>query len=201
MRKLLTLGIFGALLSFGAKGQALSQGQSNIQLYYGIGPNIVKAFLEASIEGSSATNITVGSLGPIGLRYSYMVSDKAGVGLDANYTDTYMTYTDMDTTGAASYSYTVGARTMRFMPRFDFHFAGGDNFDAYFGIGAGYRTRIYYAESDDPNFVNDATEGVNPVAFRVAVGGQYFFSPNIGLNMEIGLGGGGLLRSGLAMKF
>ena len=86
------------------------------------------------------------------------------------------------------------------MPRFDFHFSGSDVFDAYFGVGAGYRDRTYYTKTLDPSYEDYNVNGVLPSALRLAVGGTYFLSDNIGLNMEFGLGGGGLIRTGLSIK-
>ena len=87
------------------------------------------------------------------------------------------------------------------MPRFDYHFTDNDNFDGYFGIAAGFRKATWYTESSDPNFVDDELEGSIPIALRLAVGGTYYLIDNLGLNLELGLFGGGLVRGGLALKF
>ena len=42
---------------------------------------------------------------------------------------------------------------------------------------------------------------INPIAFRLAVGGTYYLMENFGINLELGLGGGGLLRGGLTLQF
>ena len=87
------------------------------------------------------------------------------------------------------------------MPRFDYHFTDNDNFDGYFGVAAGFRKATWYTESSDPNFVDDDAEGINPIALRLAVGGTYYLIDNLGLNLELGLFGGGLVRGGLVLKF
>ncbi|MFT7158553.1 MAG: hypothetical protein ACI8Q1_003586, partial [Parvicella sp.] len=33
------------------------------------------------------------------------------------------------------------------------------------------------------------------------LGGRYFFTDNIGMNLEFGVGGGALIQGGLALKF
>ena len=201
MRKLLTLGVLGLFMSFGSQAQSLSQGQSNIQMYYGMDLNLGFQLISAIVEQNGGTALTTSALGPIGLRYSYMTSEKASVGLDINYTDLGVDYTETDSISGTTYTSRFGRKLIRIMPRLDFHFAGGENFDAYFGIAAGYRSPVYYSRSTNPNHTPLTSEGLVPLAFRAAVGGQYFFSPNIGLMMEVGLFGGGALRGGLSMKF
>lgn len=176
--------------------QAVSSGDIFVQAYYGGGLNLGYAILQSSVETSASlgANVSASRLGPIGGRFAYMVSDKVSLGVDVNYSDMSATATD-------TYDYTAGQSTLRAMARFDIHFGSSEKFDSYFGIGAGYRSASYYFESTDPAYVNDALEGINPIAFRIAYGGQYFFSDAIGANLEIGFGGGGLIRAGLSTKF
>ena len=133
-----------------------------------------------------------------------MISKEVGLGIDVNHTDVKLTYTDPAVDSAGNtiyYSYSVGRTILRIMPRFDYHFTDNDNFDGYFGIAAGFRKATWYTESSDPNFVDDDAEGINPIALRLAVGGTYYLIDNLGLNLELGLFGGGLVRGGLALKF
>lgn len=196
MKKILAAVVLGVAGMTGANAQAVSQGNVYIQTYYGGGLNLGYAILQSAAEDATAAGASVSAarLGPVGGRIGYMVSDRIGLGLDVN-------YTDMSATGTDTYSYTIGQKTLRAMTRFDIHFGTSDRFDSYLGIGAGYRSATYYSESTDPNYTDSNLEGVNPVAFRIAYGGQYFFSDNIGANLEIGLGGGGLVRAGLSAKF
>ena len=176
--------------------QAVSSGDMFLQAYYGGGLNLGYEILKSSVETSTSlgANISSSRLGPVGGRFAYMVSDKVSLGVDVN-------YSDMNATATDTYDYTVGQKTLRAMARFDIHFWSSEKFDSYLGIGAGYRSSSYYFESTDHAYVNDALEGTNPVAFRIAYGGQYFFSDALGANLEIGLGGGGLVRAGLSTKF
>lgn len=183
--------------------QAVVTGDKIINAYYGY-PNYLGNLFETTYaNGSTVSNIKINTLGPVGASFAVMVSDHIGVGFDVNFSDVSVDWSDnsVDTLGnATNYVYTVGARTLRVMPRFDFHFSGSDVFDAYFGVGAGYRSRTYYTESTDPNYGDADVSGFLPASFRLAVGGTYFLSDNIGLNMEFGLGGGGLIRTGLSIK-
>jgi hypothetical protein len=177
--------------------QAVVTGDKIINVYYGY-PNYFGNVLKLAVTNTSSNDVKVNTMGPVGGSFAFMVSDHIGVGLDVNFTDVSVDWNSVDSSGVG-YSYTVGASTLRVMPRFDFHFSGSDVFDAYFGVGAGYRSRTYYVESTDPNYDYDIP-GALPSALRLAVGGTYFLSDNIGLNMEFGLGGGGLIRTGLSIK-
>ena len=92
------------------------------------------------------------------------------------------------------------------MARLNYHFVSTDVVDAYVGFGAGYKHKKTTFSSDDP--VNGPTsidgglfDGLIPVTARIALGARFFFTENIGVNMELGLGGGPLLSGGVALKF
>jgi len=184
-----------------ASNIAVSEGSILISAYYG-GPNLNATILEAAYS-NIGENSPAASIGPVGGTFSYMVTDGVGVGLDVNYTDISITWNDntVDSSGTSvNYDYKVGMSTIRIMPRFDFHFGTTEKFAPYVGVAAGWRSRTYYTETDDPNFEDSNAEGFNPIAFRIAAGGSIFLSNNIGINLELGLGGGGLVRGGLVFK-
>lgn len=190
---LLLIGVF----SFGnnISAQAVSKGNVLINGYYG-GPNtsiILMAF-------SGGTGETSSFFGPLGGQVGYMVGDKFSIGLDINYTDNSVSWTGQDLFTSNMYNYTVGFTTLRVMPRFDFHFGDSESFDMYFGVGTGWRSKSWAFESNQPDYDPGTFESLNPIAFRLALGGSYYFTDNIGLNLELGLGGGGLARGGIAFK-
>jgi hypothetical protein len=88
------------------------------------------------------------------------------------------------------------------MLRLNYHFVQTETVDVYFGVGAGYKHVTRTAAWNDITDENDAsvTGSLLPVAFRLGLGGRYYFHPNIGMNFELGLGGGGILQAGLAVK-
>jgi hypothetical protein len=43
-------------------------------------------------------------------------------------------------------------------------------------------------------------KGIIPVAMRVGVGMRYFFTKNIGANLGLGFGQGGIINAGLSFK-
>ena len=179
----------------------ISEGDVLISAYYG-GPNLNATILQ-TLYSNIGSNSPDASIGPVGGTISYMVTDEVGIGLDVNYTDLSITenQSSVDSSGnSVNYNYKVGMSTIRIMPRFNFHFGTTEKFAPYVGLAAGWRERRYYAESNDPNFTEANQEGFNPIAFRIAAGGSIFLTDFLGLNLELGLGGGGLVRGGLVFK-
>lgn len=192
--------MFSGLLlnSNSASAQAVEQGNVTLDAYYGF-PNFT-TYLIRSFGDEDGTNTKATSLGPIGIKFEYMVSDKVGVGIDYNYTQVGVEWDSYDSSTSVSYHYKTTSKLHRIMPRFNIHFGSSENFDGYFSIGAGYRAKTYTLETNDPDG-GDTVPGLNPFAFRIALGGRYYFSDNIGMFMELGLSGGALVHAGLALKF
>jgi outer membrane protein W len=89
------------------------------------------------------------------------------------------------------------------MVSMNYHFLDNDKIDAYTNLGVGFKNRSYKYESTDPTAVNDDL-GVGtllPLALRAGVGMRYFFTDNIGLNLNVGLGQGGWVNGGISAKF
>ncbi len=187
-----------------ANAQVVEEGTVLIDAYYGF-PNLYTTTIKQAYASSGgASNVKVGGIGPVGGKFEYLLADRIGLGLDVNYTNTYVSYDEMSTdttTGSATnYNYEVSRSVLRIFPRINFHFGNSDSFDGYAGVGAGYRVAKWAFESNDPDFGDETIEGLIPVSFRAFVGARYFFTDNIGLNFEIGLGGGALLQGGLSFK-
>jgi hypothetical protein len=200
MKKIFTI-LFGAALlaTTNVKAQAVEQGSVIIDAYYGAFSISNSTFKELS--GNSAAKFT--GIGPIGLRFEYMVSEKVGFGLDGNLLNQSLTWTGTDTTAGNKLNndYKIYRQVIRIMPRINIHFGGSDDFDGYFGIAAGYRSVTRGYTSTDPDYQGDESSAtLVPISLRLAVGGRYFFTPNIGLNGEIGIGGGTIIHAGLTFK-
>lgn len=202
MRKIKTMIVSAVLLSvsFTSNAQVVEQGTILIDAYYGF-PNLYKTALKTSYaNGSGVNNIKVGGIGPVGGKFEYLIADKVGIGLDFNYTNTFVSYSEYDSFDDMIYNYEVSRSVLRIFPRFNYHFGNSDSFDGYAGVGAGFRNASWAFESNDPSFNNQSIDGLVPVAFRLFVGGRYFFTDNLGLNMEFGLGGGALIQGGISFK-
>ncbi len=194
--------VFTMGVSKNLNAQALEQGNSAVDVYYGFVSLGKALWLELGGDGATAKYF-----GAIGGRYEYMTSDKMGVGLEFNYTDMALdwsdTYSDSTTTPptTSTYTYSMKRTIIRVMPRFNIHFGGSEDFDAYFGVAVGYRSAKTTYEDNNPNNIDETFEGLSPLAMRLALGGRYYFTDNIGIHMEFGIGGGNMLHGGLSFKF
>ncbi len=200
-----TLTAFAVAFSAILFGQTVSQGNFIADLYYG-GPNMGKSIAKSLNGGTSVEGLK--GIGPTGARFEYMVSNKVGVGADIIYNSlagsVQYDSTNADGTIYKTYTGTLTASRLRVMARVNFHLESSNpNLDSYIGFGAGSNTRFWKVTSDDPDFQDDkvsATGALLPVSFRLCTGLRYYFTPNIGLNAEIGLGGP-VFSGGLSVKF
>lgn len=194
-----------------ASAQGAGQGNFIIDPYYGA-PNIGKSIFQNIKNEAGTTNFRASGLGPMGVRAEYMVADRIGVGFDVIYNSTTARYIQSDTTyNSGTYTYTTNEykRTMqrlRVQLRFNYHFdISTPNLDAYFGVGAGTNNRFrkLYTNGKEDNDDIDLDLGnftVIPFSMRICTGMRYYFTENIGMNAEIGLGGP-LISAGLSFRF
>jgi outer membrane protein W len=123
-----------------------------------------------------------------------------------NYNETITSYNqDINGNQIAStdiYDYSIKTSKIGAMVTFNYHFVESDKFDAYFVTGLGYGNRnTTYASTNKDYIVPASTSSLFPVAARIGVGMRYFFTENIGANLGLGLGQGGLVNIGITAKF
>lgn len=212
MKKIVsTLTLLGCLIVAApgnVNAQAVEQGNVILTPQYGY-PNLFNMILKAAYESSGYDGLEVGGIGPVGLQAEFMVADKIGVGIKFNYSSSHISYTEntviYDINGnptTSIYDYSLKFNRIRVMPRFAYHFGNSSNFDGYFGVSAGYSSFKVSYESNDPDYTGDiAVKDPIPIGFRLDVGGTYFFTDFLGINFELGLGGGPVLNGGLSFKF
>ncbi len=210
MKKVLLV-CFGAFLltSNNVSAQAVEEGNVIVDLYYGFPNWYTSIFRTTYANSGSEVNLKVGGIGPLGGRFEYMVADKIGLGLDIGYSNSSVTYAEetveYDPNTGQSYpvTYDYDFKTSRLgaLVTFNFHFVDSDQLDAYGVVGAGYANRTFTFDSNDPNYVSSSVTGIIPVGFKLGVGMRYFFTDNIGLNLALGVGQGGLINGGLSAKF
>lgn len=197
------------MLSTNVKAQAVEEGNVIIDTYYGF-PNLYTAvFKSAYANSGSEINLKIGGLGPLGLRAEYMVADKIGIGLDIGMNNSYVRYSEETTvynttTGnydPVTYDYDFTTQKIGVMATFNYHFLDNDQVDAYAVFGAGYGNRNFKFESTDPNYEAGDINSLIPVASKIGVGVRYFFTDNIGINLCIGFGQGGIVNGGISAKF
>ena len=185
-----------------AQSQINAKGSVFVDAYYGF-PNFGKAFL-SSIESNSA-GVSTTAIGPCGARAEYMVADKFGIGADFIYNSMSASYQidslNADQTIYKSYDSKLAMQRYRVQLRMNYHFLTEDKVDAYVGFGAGTNIRRYVYKTDMPNADEFSEAGsLLPFSMRIALGVRYYFTNNIGLNSEIGLGGP-LVSLGLSVRF
>lgn len=198
---LMILGIIAMFTVNTANAQAVSKGNLIIDAYYGF-PNLYKTVFKAAYANSGEElNLKIGGIGPLGGRIEYMLADKIGLGLDIGFSNTTIDYQEYDSFDDRTYDYELKTQKLGVMVTFNYHFLqNADKFDAYAMAGAGYGNRTFDSSSNDPFYTSESFNGLIPVALRIGAGMRYFFTDNIGLNVAIGLGQGGILNAGISVK-
>ena len=198
-----------SLASFKSNAQCISEGKILIDSYYGF-PNLYSSVFKTAYANSGFEfNLNFGSLGPIGLRAEYLLTDKVGVGIDLGMNSSSISYDQStsvynETTSnydQVIYNYKFSTRKIGAVVTFNYHFVENDNFDAYFVFGMGYGSRSFLFNSNQPGYSGPTVKSLVPVASKIGVGMRYFFTENIGANLALGFGQGGLLNAGITAKF
>ena len=181
--------------------QALEQGNLIIDAYYGF-PNLYSAIFKAAYESSNSTGLTLGSQGPLGIRAEYLITDKVGFGIDLGMNSSSISYSEADTNNSnIIYDYKFKTSKIGAIFTVNYHFVENDKLDAYFVVGGGYGNRTFKFTSTDPNYIEESVESIIPISYKIGLGMRYFFTENIGANLALGLGQGGLVNAGISAKF
>ena len=181
--------------------------QITVTPYYGL-PNTLSAGVVLngnylSEVYSTPTDISYSNLGPLGLWASYQTESKIGIGLDLNFSRSsadfqYISWND--TISGDVYNMNASRNIFRAMLRFDAHFGDNEIVDPFMSLGIGYRTTGNSYTSTRPGYVESPTETLIPISFRLAAGANIYVVENIGILLEAGLFGGGLLRVGATFR-
>ena len=180
--------------------QALEQGNVIIDAYYGF-PNLYSTVFKTLYESSNSTGLTLGSQGPLGIRAEYLITDKVGFGIDLGMNSSSISYSEADINTNIIYDYKFSTRKIGAIFTFNYHFVENDKLDAYFVVGGGYGNRNFKFTSTDPNYIEESVESLIPISYKIGGGMRYFFTENIGANLALGLGQGGLANVGVSAKF
>lgn len=194
----LPLLILLCLISASANSQKLSEGDQIVDAYYGVG--IVSETVIRAITDNSSVKLS--TIGPFGVRYEHLLHKNFSIGVDGNYSTNLISWTDNDSIISSFVStYELTRKITRIMPRVNAHYCPNKSTDLFVGLSAGYRHVKYSISTNDPLFDEASLPGVNPFAFRMSIGGRYFINKFIGLNAELGLGGGSIICGGISFKF
>lgn len=213
MKRIIYLPIIMMVVSFifssNTFSQAVREGNLIIDPYYG-GPNFGKTFFSA-VESANqgANNVETSGIGPAGLRIEYLLGDRLGLGIDAIYNSNNISFTAKDTITdengndeIQTNQYDYEMKRLRVHVRLNWHFnITNPDLDGYFGVGAGTNNRFRNTyqngtKTDDDNLSNLT---LFPVSARLCLGTRYYFTDNLGLNLELGLGGP-VVSGGLSLR-
>tara|TARA_B100000674_G_C37517207_1_gene767631 strand:- start:46 stop:666 length:621 start_codon:yes stop_codon:yes gene_type:complete len=177
-------------------------------VYYGL-PNTLSAGVVLNTNYLSEvyatpTDISYSSLGPVGLWASYQTESKIGIGLDLNFSRSSAEFEYWngfnDSISGDVYTMNASRNIFRAMLRFDAHFGDNEIVDPFMSLGIGYRTTGNSYTSTRPGYIEEPTETLIPISFRLAAGANIYVVENIGILLEAGLFGGGLLRVGATYR-
>jgi hypothetical protein len=187
----------------GSSDKCINQGNIIIDAYYGF-PNLYASVFKALVSQGGYTNAKVSSFGPVGGKVEYILTEKFGMGAEFNYSSIKITESLNTTDGngnPVTYHFTFASPAFRAMVGFNFHFVNTDKIDVYGAVKTGYYSRTFSFSSDEPGYRGLTVNNYFPVAFRLETGMRYFFIPNLGVHLNIGLGGGPIIAAGLSGKF
>jgi outer membrane protein W len=187
-----------------ASAQAVEEGNMLIDVYYGF-PNLYTSVFKAAYANSGTEiDLSVGGIGPVGGRFEYMLADRIGLGLDIGFNNSSITYKENGTNSngnAVQYEYDFTTTKLGFMVTMNYHFdLSNEDLDVYAMFGIGYGNRKFVFDSTDPTYSESSIESLIPVASRLGVGMRYFFTEQIGANLALGIGHGGLVNAGLSAR-
>lgn len=200
MKKSMKLIALAVLCSFTSTGnlnaQVLEEGDKVVDVYYGF-PNLYTAAFKSAYASSVTDNsLKIGGIGPVGARFEYMVSDKIGLGVDIGFNNSRITYTEN------TYKYDFTTQKLGIMATVNVHFLErNDKLDLYGVFGIGYGNRSFNFSSTEPDYTPTNVKSIIPIASRLGVGLRYMFTDNLGANLGLGFGQGGLANVGLSFKF
>jgi len=195
-----TMFAFNSNAQKSGKSGGIGEGTILVDGYYGYG-NLYNAVFKAIVSGQA--NSTFSSVGPLGIRGEYLISDKIGFGLDLGYSSAKISYQEstMDENfNVVNYDASLKTAKIGAMITFNYHFINNSKFDSYFMFGLGYGDRSTTSKSDYAGYVSPTIKSTFPVASRLGLGFRYFFMDNLGVNLGIGIGQGGLVNGGLTYK-
>lgn len=176
-------------------------------LYYGA-PNVLSGgiILTDDYVGeiyATEADVSWSNLGPVGLNVAYRTDGKLSFGLDLNFSQcsgnfNYNAWSDLSI-DTYEHNMDISRSIFRGMFRIDANWGDSDVFAPYTGLGVGIRSASNTFTSTREGF-SQTEDTTSPLAFRLHAGANIYFIDNMGLLIEAGFGGGGLVRFGLTYK-
>ncbi len=187
--------------------QVVKKGNVIVDGFYGF-PNLFKSLFRAVYKtaeknGNSADTYSIVGFGPVGGNVQYILEDNIGLLLEGNYMDFGVNWRDKVNT--TSYDYGFKIKIIRAMVGGEYHIEANDKLDPFAGVKVGLNIASARFNSNDPGFnaVNysfgDYKNGIG-FSTRLYAGIRYFPIKPLGLFLEGGFFGGGIVRGGVSIK-
>lgn len=131
-------------------------------------------------------------VGPVGLRYEYLISDKVGLGGEISFR--YIEFLKRDSIENRSSNYTETLSSVHLFFRANFHIMDiieealeekVNNLDCYVYAGAGFSGTKYVRHDISPS---TEPQTIIKMALKTGIGVRFMASKNIALYSELGLG-------------
>lgn len=208
---LVSLFLLFAVATKAQKGEpenCVGEGKFIVDAYYGY-PYVMGNYIKDSYGNYNYGTLSdekVVNYNHVGGKCEYMITDMVGMGVDYTYAKVIYTYNDSYYTTVNGQSvlkydrFTESLTKQRFLLRVNIHFATTKELDPYATAGLGYKQTIF--KTNNPNNYNYDMSFFNafPVAFRLGAGLRWFFTDNIGISVEAGVGGPSI-QGGITAKF
>lgn len=207
------LAIFITLFALSnVQAQLAKKGSSFLQFGYGYpsGMQLMGQFFKLAVsvdqtDTNEHSSFKYKGLGPLHLRYEYMLGGRVGLGLSVNgelgtfkFSNTYTDFNGKVVSNVTDF----GMGSVNGMLRGNFHFLRrNDKVDLYYGASVGYSyTRVklretlndYVPSTEDQLYFNEFDDYLNkvfktlPVAVESVFGGRFALGQNAGLYFEVG---------------
>lgn len=201
LKSLLIASIFICTTAINTDAQKL-KGQSNFTI--GTSFSLTSFFINIIKEAlNTSTEITAKSIPAVNAMYDFGLSESFSVGAAFSYqqwTAEYGGYYNSNGDTVVGNFKDKMTRT-NFGIRPLFHFGENENLDMYMGARLSFTQWGYSSDSGNGKTSGDIFAGANPIKFQALFGMRYFFTENVGFNMELAVGPTYYAMFGVNLRF
>lgn len=182
------------------------------------GKSVVTAGAGYSLVGALFKSVdnAIGSNGTVDLKstpvicgmYDYALADHFSIGAAFSYQSFTAVYTNAEYTNSQGFTVTGSWKDrvtrMNYAIRPLFHFGDNESFDHYAGVRLGFTNWGFTSDNPDPyyNTTDFYPSGFkNRLRVQTLYGMRYFFTDNIGVNLELAIGSPYYMMGGVNFKF
>lgn len=196
--------IIGSIL-FGQKKEDDFQIVINPQVGYYTFDNVIKSDELFNNVNSTHNNLRLS----YGTEIQFLFSNSFGLSLKYNFANIDQSWTHNTNSGftllgyedpnVADYHLGI-TKKMRFMVGFNWYKERSEDFFTYWSLNVGVKRTVRQETASGHPVSNTLKPNYWPTT-RIGYGVRWFFMPNVGVNAELGLGGGSPIMLGLTCKF